>query len=112
MLKGISRMMTCWVQAVKRYIALRISSCMWQISLHPTGTPCRRYTTICLHGSHCMTVMTRGPHVTLAHCSVGCNQLAECLDWGAQGLIAYGAHHQAVVYDHEVRHYKPAVRDN
>ena len=49
-----------------------------------------------------MANMSRKPHVTLAHCSVGCNQLAECLDWGAQGLIAYGAHNQAVVYDPEV----------
>jgi hypothetical protein len=46
--------------------------------------------------------MSRMPHVTLGHCSVGCNQLAECLDWGAAGLIAYGAHNQAVVYDPEV----------
>jgi hypothetical protein len=76
-----------------------------------TSTSCRRVAITCLHGSHCMTVMTRDPHVTLAHCSVGCNQLAECLDWGAQGLIAYGAHHQAVVYDPEVRRCKLAVRD-
>lgn len=43
--------------------------------------------------------MPNKPEVRLAHCSVGCNQVAECLDWGAHGLIAYGAHNQAIVYD-------------
>ena len=43
------------------------------------------------------------PKVALKHCSVGCNQVAECLDWGAHDLIAYGAHHQAIIYDPEAR---------
>ncbi len=35
--------------------------------------------------------------------SVGVNQVAECVDWGPQGLIAYGAHNQAVLYDVQVK---------
>lgn len=54
----------------------------------------QRFTT---HGN-----MPSKPDVKLAHCSVGCNQVAECLDWGAHGLIVYGAHNQAVIYDPEV----------
>lgn len=46
--------------------------------------------------------MPSQPIVKLAHCSVGCNKVAECLDWGAHGFIAYGAHNQAVIYDPEV----------
>ena len=64
--------------------------------------PCRYTAITCLQERRCIAAMTNGSHVTLAHCSVGCNQLAECLDWGAQGLIAYGAHNQAVIYDSEV----------
>ena len=33
---------------------------------------------------------------------MGCNQVAECLDWGPQSLVAYGAHNQAIIYDTEV----------
>lgn len=46
--------------------------------------------------------MPNKPEVRLVHCSVGCNQVAECLDWGAHGLVAYGAHNQAIVYDPQV----------
>lgn len=35
--------------------------------------------------------------------SVGCNKVANCLDWGPTGLLAYGAHDQVIIYDDQVR---------
>lgn len=55
----------------------------------------------CMH-RHASVSMAESPPVHLRHLSVGCNRVAECLDWGAHGLIAYGAHNQAIIYDPEV----------
>ena len=39
---------------------------------------------------------------SLGATSVGVNQVAECVDWGPGGLIAYGAHNQVILYDVQV----------
>ena len=36
------------------------------------------------------------------HVSAGCNRVMGPLDWGTNGLIAYGAHNLVVLYDAEV----------
>lgn len=35
--------------------------------------------------------------------SVGVNRVVNTLDWGANGLIAYGGHSIVCLYDHKVR---------
>lgn len=37
--------------------------------------------------------------------SVGVNRVANALDWGEDGLVAYGGHHMVAIYDPEVRHW-------
>ena len=34
--------------------------------------------------------------------SVGVNRVANALDWGEDGLVAYGGHHIVAIYDPEV----------
>ncbi len=38
----------------------------------------------------------------LAHISVGCNRVANSLDWSPAGRVAYGAHNAVTIYDVEV----------
>lgn len=40
--------------------------------------------------------------VTQSFVSVGVNRVVNALDWGPDGLVAYGAHNMVVVYDPEV----------
>lgn len=40
--------------------------------------------------------------VTQSYVSVGVNRVVNALDWGPDGLVAYGAHNMVVVYDPEV----------
>jgi elongator complex protein 2 len=35
--------------------------------------------------------------------SVGVNRVAHALDWGGDGVVAYGGHHAVVLYDPKVR---------
>jgi hypothetical protein len=39
---------------------------------------------------------------TLDAVRVGVNRVTGALDWGAGGLLAYGAHHMAAIYDAQV----------
>ncbi len=34
--------------------------------------------------------------------SIGVNRVVNALDWGQDGRVAYGGHHQVVIYDPEV----------
>lgn len=52
---------------------------------------------VCLH-SRSVGMQTASLRAT----SVGVNQVAVCIDWGPQGLVAYGAHNQVVLYDVQV----------
>ncbi|KAG0231955.1 Elongator subunit elp2 [Actinomortierella wolfii] len=37
-------------------------------------------------------------HIRLEHISVGCNRLTQAAAWGADGLVAFGAHHAVALY--------------
>ena len=40
--------------------------------------------------------------VVRMHAFAGCNRVANALDWGSSGRVAYGAHNSVVIYDVEV----------
>jgi hypothetical protein len=39
---------------------------------------------------------------SLEFISIGCNRFTNCIDWGQNNLIAYGAHTFVAIYDPEV----------
>ena len=41
--------------------------------------------------------------VSLDYVGAGCNRVDNCLHWGENGLVAYGAHRMVVVFDPQVR---------
>lgn len=43
-----------------------------------------------------------GVDVWQEHISAGCNRVTNALDWGPDGLLAYGAHNSVLLYDPEV----------
>jgi len=44
-----------------------------------------------------------GPSVALDACFAGCNRVVNALDWSGEGLIAFAAHNNVVLYDPAVR---------
>lgn len=53
--------------------------------------------------SDCTVLRVIAMEVKQSYVSVGVNRVVNALDWGPDGLVAYGAHNMVVVYDPEVR---------